>query len=312
LLSENNFLGKAFFGLTQDYLVLLKSRFQNLNSLLKHRHTLNQLIYLSAVPHQISAYAGISAAQTADILARKFSIHASKYRFEACSSSMPDWLVSRALEPFDIQATPSGYLEFRIKDWAIAHWLTELTQPVASLFASSTPHSLSNSDAGLIQGLQHLFPVQHAHARCCSLLCLAYERGVIELSFVENSPEQWQWEQPQPIPWLTTIQRLCTDHPAEQQLISQCLMVMDELSWQPHELCENSQFSPPNSAQILTLAQNLSQAFQVMHQQCQIWGALQEEGRDRLTAHVALIFITQRLLYGLLHLGLRVAAPSEL
>jgi hypothetical protein len=282
---------------------------QNSKSPLKRIHPVNQLkatqlIYRSAVPHPLAAYADMGVAKVANSLAT----YLSTYRSDRPSFPIPAGLSPSLLDHIDIQATPSGYLEFSFDDWAIAHWLTHLTRPpISLLFGSPTPSSQPAT------GLPHsLFPIQHAHARCCSLLRLAAEQQMIGLNWLENSPGQWEWAQPTPISWLTLAQRLHLCHPAECQLINQCFTVLDELPWQSGTSPTTRQSPLLHPSRIATLAQDLAQAFHTWHQQGQIWGALQHEAGDRLTAHLALILVTQKLLYGLLQIGLGIIAPEVL
>jgi len=302
LVCNENFLEKSFSCMSNSHLCLLRSKFQHSKSLLKRIHKTTQLTYLSAVPHQICAYADTSATKVAHSLAA----HLSTYRYDRPSFHSPIGLSPALLNHLHIQATPSGYLEFKIDDWAIAHWLNHLTQPVASVFGFSTPQFPTNECSR-----QNLFSIQHAHARCCSLLRLAVHQQRIGIHLLD-APSQWQWTQPDPISWLTTAHRLRTWHLSERQLINQCFTVLDELPWQLDNSHQNTSASSLSPSQIMTLAQDLAQAFSTMHQQCQIWGVLQTEGRDRLTAHLALILVTQRLLYGLLQIGLGVVAPEDL
>lgn len=293
-------MGKSFSWRSTSHLSSLKSRFQNSKSLLKRTHK-TKLTYLSAVPHQICAYADTNVVQVANSLAAHLSICLS----DPSSLQVPGGLAPSLLDHLDIQATPSGYLEFKFDDWAIAHWLTCLTYPVASLFVSLTPpaHPVTRPRPSL-------FSIQHAHARCCSLLRLAVQQQIIGLTLQE--PSQWQWTQPNPIDWFTMAQQFRLSRDSERQLISQCFTVLDEFPWQAETLPENIPSSSLHLDRITTLAQDLAQAFSTLHQQCQIWGALQTEGSDHLTAHFALILVTQRLLYGLLQSGLGVIAPDEL
>ncbi len=303
LISQENFLEKTFPCIDHTHISLLKSRFQNSKGLLKRTHKktqlkATQLTYLSAVPHQICAYANICAVAVANILAAQIS----GYKSDRVYSQIPAGL----LDHIHIKATPSGYLEFRIGDGAIAQWLTSLTQPIASLFGSP---ALSSDP--VTRSHPNLFSIQHAHARCCSLLRIAAQRQIIGLNWLEE-PSHWQWAQPHPISWLTMEEQLHTCHASERQLIHQCFTVLDELPWRLDPLPENIQSLSLHSDRIATLAQDLAQAFHTMHRQCQVWGAVQNQGRDRLTAHLAIILVTQRLLYGLLQIGLGAIAPAEL
>lgn len=332
LFLQDNFFEKSFSCIHPAHISLLKSRLQNSKSLLKRSHKAHQLkasslIYLSAVPHQISVYANICAANVADILAAQIFTQISKYKSNHAFFQLSVGLVADLLDHIDIQATPAGYLEFRVGEWAIAYWLNCLTQPTKALFISadlrfSPADSLSKSPLPKThshlakRSHSNLFSIQYAHARCCSLLRLATQHQMIGLNCLAD-PFQLQWTQPTPVSWLTIDQQLCTNHAAERQLINQCFTVLDELPWlnnrpwQANPLHNSSQ-RRLHRDRITTLAQDLAQAFHTMHQQCQIWGALQNQGSDRLTAHLALILVTQKLLYGLLQIGLGVIAPAEL
>lgn len=309
LLSQENFLEKTFPCIDHTHILLLKSRFKTAKSLLKRIHKkthlkTTQLIYLSAVPHQICVYANMCAATVAKILIAHISVKLSGYKSNHVCVQIP----ANLLGHIDVQATSGGYLEFKMDDWAIAHWLTCLTQPITALFVSLDPQTAIDHFHLAKHSYPSLFSIQCTHARCCSLLRLATQQHT-ELSLLE-APSPWQWTSPNSIAWLTREKQLCTNHASERQLINQCLIVLDELPYQIDALHNTSQALHPS--QITTLARDLAEAFSAMHRQCQIWGALQNEGRDRLTAHLALILVTQRLLYGLLQIGLGAIAPHEL
>jgi hypothetical protein len=310
LLSQDFFLEKSFSQIGQERRLLLKNKFQISKSLVKPIRSVGQRRYLSAVPHQICAHTDISATKVADILAAQVGAYQSRHAL----AEIANGCLIGVLDHIAIQATPTGYLEFRIDDWAIAQWITGLTQPIASLFAFSTlpslrpapPHHTAKSAE------QTLFPVQHAHARCCSLLRLAALRQPENrLNLLEPPLEQWEWAQANPAFWLTSTQVLRMNATSERQLISQCLTVLDELPWQADRAFSHIHSLPLPPSQITTLAKDLADAFHAMHQQCQIWGALQNAGSDRVAAHLGLILVTQKLLYGLLT-GLGVMAPEEL
>lgn len=300
-LCQENFFGKSFFGLHPTPVYLLKSRLQHSESWLKPIQKKAQLVYRSAVPHQIGSDVNMSAAKVATTLAAKLAIHVSDHT----SFQIPADLSPTLLAHIDIQATSSGYLEFRLDDWAIAQWLNCLTQPTTPLFDFAKLYACPAQPS-----LPSLFSIQHAHARCCSLLRLAAQRQIIGLNW-QKQAAQWQWTQTNSISWLTPEQKLRVNHASERQLINQCLTVLDKLPWQGITLPENIQPPLLNSSRITALAQDLAQAFSTMHQHCQIWGALETEGRDRQTVHLAMILVTQRLLCGLLT-GLGVIAPEAL
>lgn len=123
--------------------------------------------------------------------------------------------------PFLIQVVPPGWLDFQLSDRTLATWLQSLL-PLPSLSTSSllpTSH----------------FSLQYTHARCCSLLRLAHREGLIHLSDLD----QRQLTAPNPIPWINELTAdLRLVHSAEQNLIFECLGIVDELdcSSQPNYL----------------------------------------------------------------------------
>ncbi len=133
-----------------------------------------------------------------------------------------------------------------------------------------------------------LFPVQYAHVRCCSLLRLGEQEGLI------TSEEA--------IPWLNNRQELRFYHPTELCLISELVKVVDELEW--------SDSSASMKWEKVGLA--LSQAFENFWCDCRIWGEVKAHSPELAQARLGLVLATQSVLRRLLEEKLNTFALWEL
>jgi arginyl-tRNA synthetase len=139
--------------------------------------------------------------------------------------------------------------------------------------------------------------MQYAHARCCSLLRLADQEGLIELTNLDFSQPTWHWQQPEPIPYLDGT-RLRLGQPSEQKLIAQLLRVIEaQLDEQPLDTAK--------------LAYHLSQAFLEFERYCRIWGEVKQDHLALAQARLGLIALTQLLLKKLLE-KLCIPSPAGL
>ncbi len=239
---------------------------------------------------------------------------------------------------FSVEVVFPGWINFRLSEQSLATWLQHLVQisPVrlnrvdySSLKVQTRggagDQSFSKEGKKLDQGssdgldithqgqlddtlkdVPNLFPVQYAHARCCSLLRLAHRQGLIKLRDLDFNTSSGQLVQPNPIPWLNDDQgadtgqiRLRLVHPAERRLIAQMLDVSDIIS-------DQGQLS------YLKLATALSHAFESFYSSCRIWGEVKTKTPKLAQARLGLVAITQGLLRSLLQEKLGVPAPVEL
>jgi hypothetical protein len=201
---------------------------------------------------------------------------------------------------FSIEVLSSGWIEFRLSDWGLATWLQHGIYAFAPL-APQPP---------LIKGEyvspDKFFPVQYAHARCCSLLRLAHTQGLIKLRDLDFNTVSWQLVEPNPIPWLNDDQGADTGqlllrlvHPAERRLIAHILDVQDVIS-------DQAQLSE------VKLATALSIVFERFYSSCRIWGEVKSQTPKLAQARLGLVVLTQALLRSLLQDYLGVPAPIEL
>lgn len=192
---------------------------------------------------------------------------------------------------FQVELVSPGWIILRLSNRGLATWLQHLSQ-----ISSHTPPKSALSP----QYSQNLFPVQYAHARCCSLLRSAHQQNLIQLKNLDCNTHPWQLLEPNPIPWLNDAQDgLRLVHPTEKFLLEQILDLSDVLS-------SHSQLS------YVKLALGLTQAFEKFYSNCRIWGEVKTETPDLAQARLGLVALTQALLRSLLCNQLASFAPLEL
>jgi hypothetical protein len=316
-------------------------------NLLKLVRDSTEITYQSAIAFKLAAYLGVSTETLGDFLALRLKCSIQRLLQATVDLRKPPQILLK----LSVEADPLGYLQFRFADGAVADWLTQLLTPlpqppISQSVCSSTSRlagQLVNSSgrqsippSAAIFSVQHLdcstpstpppasaalFPVQLAHARCCSLLWLANQTGLIELADLEQPPQFWQFQRPAEIPWLTPDQRLRCSHPAQRRLIQQFLQVQDQ-RW-----LESLQPSSPPQQASLKQAMGLALAVDQADRAIQIWGdfpgdiepaatpeaklAVRSQLSDRRSAHLGLLLVAQRLLFQLLTQDLHSPAPAE-
>jgi arginyl-tRNA synthetase len=219
---------------------------------------------------------------------------------QAIAAQLAETLEPLCWPDFTVKAAPAGIIELELTDAGLAIWLQRLAQ-----IALPVPEYRILSP---VVSADRLFPIQYSHARCCSLLRMAHRDRLIAIAQpdVTTAPQIWSLAAPNPIPWVDEGDRLRLVHPAESNLISQLLTVLDNLS--PIWEVENRE-KPVN---YLKLANNLSEAFQTFYSQCRIWGEVKIEQPKLAQARLGLVLATQSLLRFILEELLNAVAPIEL
>ncbi|MBD0363357.1 MAG: hypothetical protein ICV55_11395 [Coleofasciculus sp. C3-bin4] len=209
---------------------------------------------------------------------------------------------------FSVEVVFPGWINFRLSDQGLAAWLQHLVHTKLRLIVAhgegredgEVNSPLSSSSPSSPSSPSSLFPVQYAHARCCSLLRLAHRQGLIKLKDLDFKTLDWQLLEPNPIPWLNDDQAaLRLVDPAEKRLIAQILDSPDALS-DPGQLSQRK------------LASALSNEFERFYSNCRIWGEVKIETPKLAQARLGLVAVTQALLRSLLQDHLGVTAPAEL
>jgi hypothetical protein len=207
------------------------------------------------------------------------------------------------LQSVIVHATAAGFIQFEVGDRAIAAWLDLLLinalppQPLPSVASD-----ISEAERQLVLQSSAIFAVQHAHARCCSLLQLANGEGLIRLERLEDAPCYWSFSSLAPFPWLTSIDQLCCNHSVDRGLLGELFDACDCLSDLPQR---------PTQVSLLRSAQAVAQAFQAFHREHPLWRKADEESACTL-ARLGLLMATQRVLYLLLWHGFALCPASAL
>ncbi|MDZ8184310.1 MAG: DALR anticodon-binding domain-containing protein [Nostoc sp. ChiSLP02] len=225
---------------------------------------------------------------------------------------------------FNVQIVPPGWIHFELTDSALASWLQNLAVgkgemgrwgsvgSVGSVGREGGKISSPSSQTSHTSCLPHapcpitnsLFPVQHAHARCCSLVLLAHREGLIQLRepLVNSSPSFWSVISPDPIPWLNCDGRLRLNHPDELCLLSELVQAVDSIE------CPDIR----SYVKWEKTGLNLSQAFENFWRNCRIWGEVKIVSPEVAQARLGLLMAAQSVLKFVLEENLRIFAPLEL
>lgn len=216
---------------------------------------------------------------------------------------------------FRVEVEFPGWINIRLNEQGVATWLQQLLQ-VSSLryredreeikIERNNQKELSVKLHKEAESSTNLFPLQYTHARCCSLLRLGHQQGLIQLQEIDFTSLNWQRVEPNPIPWLqedsdahTGEMQLRLVHPAERELLAQLLDVQDELS-------------TLEPLKLLKRGSSLSQACEIFYRECRIWGEVKRDNPKLAQARLGLVGGTQVVLRSLLQDRLQVLAPVEL
>ena len=199
---------------------------------------------------------------------------------------------------FRVEVVSSGWIYFRLQEESLATYLQQLISP-----GDGRRTRRGDGGDGEMGNSDHLFPIQYAHARCCSLLRLANRQGLIKLGDANDTKfsilnSQFSILNSQ-FSILHSPFSILLVHPAERRLIAQIVDVQDARSNQ-------------SQLQGVKLARELSQAFEQFYSSCRIWGEVKSQTPKLAQARLGLVAVTQVLLRSLLEEQLGVLAPVEL
>ncbi|NJR38246.1 MAG: hypothetical protein HC781_04565 [Leptolyngbyaceae cyanobacterium CSU_1_4] len=218
---------------------------------------------------------------------------------------------------FDVNST--GWMTLNLSDQGVAKWLETLIyffQNLTSLSpeinnwdknpqihlrdstASSSTLSRITHGKNDFRNSTDILLAQHAHARCCSLLRLGMQQGLVQLA---NFPRGEGLVNP--LPWLGETAFLRCTHPSERQLIQQICLSLDEIS-----LISNFSERPRTLKQM----SKLSQAFRCFYADCLIFNEVKMENLELAQVRLGLVDLVRLLLHLLLEDSLGILAPSEL
>jgi len=191
------------------------------------------------------------------------------------------------LSELTVTATPKGWIDLQLSDRDLAAWLQQWLAIPQEISDSTQPSPIQINP----------FPIQYAYARCCSLLRLGHQEGLMQLSDPDLKVLNWQVITPSPIPWLSHQEppNLILIHPQEQRLIASFLQTLDEFN----------SLTPAGCLQIAT-------AFDGFHRYCRIWGEIKAIAPQLSQARLGLVAVTQTILKLLLQQRLNAFVPTEL
>jgi arginyl-tRNA synthetase len=211
-----------------------------------------------------------------------------------CDRSPLD-LAQQWLDLLSLQQNLSGFsLSLRSPGWIQFHYRDlKLAEQLQALLAS--PLKLPHHPCSLDRHSPEVFTWQVTHARCCALLRLGQNQGLIDLD-----PSTFEILEPDPIPWLEGDRHFCLSHPGEHTLIRSLLHIWDSLN------------DDPTSSRLLSLTRTLSQEILRFDQNCRIWGSTLKENPSLALSRLGLVSLSRKTLNTLLEQGLSLSAPPEL
>ena len=244
----------------------------------------NRVLYISGVALQLSKSQNHPSMDVANAIVSHLSAKCIKY--------------------FNIQIVSPGWIHLELSHQLLATWLQNLVFGGVGEWecegaTSSTPASPTFL-SGPLPLSSSQFTAQYAHARCCTLLRLACEEGLIQLRQPEPGTAFWTITECNPIPWLN-CDHMRDQHPATRCLIAELIQVVDleysdsrdERKWEKAAL-------------------NLSEAFQNFWSECRIWGDVKMTDPELAQARLGLVLATQSVLRFLLEDKLGIFALQEL
>lgn len=189
------------------------------------------------------------------------------------------------------QSVYPGWIDFHLSDRSLARWLEQ-----SLIFLKTKP--ISTGDRILTKNDQDLFPLQYAHARCCSILRLGAREKLITIKdrdFLDAVGYSVKYKQ---ISWLDQLGNFCLTHEAEYCLLRQLLTIVDSFA--------------SGSSNWVKLAVNLSEAILNFDAHCPIVGFVKQKTPNLAIARLKLITLVQYWLQKLLSEKIGVEALTEL
>ncbi|WP_336622311.1 DALR anticodon-binding domain-containing protein [Chlorogloeopsis sp. ULAP01] len=203
------------------------------------------------------------------------------------ANAIASHLLIETSDVFRVKIIPPGWIHLELAHLALAAWLKKLVS-LGEEKGGTNKESVLVSEYRDVQLSSSLFPIQYAHARCCSLMRLVQQEEL----FISTNV----------IPWLDTQQKLRFNHPAEFRLMNELVKVMDELE------CSSTEAGVKWEKAALSL----SQAFESFWCNCRIWGEVKTTSPELAQVRHGLIVATQWVLKFMLEDKLSAFAPSEL
>ncbi|GAB1540681.1 hypothetical protein NUACC21_33500 [Scytonema sp. NUACC21] len=206
-----------------------------------------------------------------------------------------------------IKIVSPGWIHLEVAHSALASWLQGLASGQWIVGETGEPLSRGTPEPER-KDIPILFTAQYVHARCCSLVQLAIQEGLIKLgeqevysirSTKQLSPSIFI---PNPIPWLDSDEKLRFCELTSYRLINQLVKVVDRLA------CSLRHESVNWEKEALAL----SQAFETFWCKCPMFGEVKTTLPELAQARLGLVMATQSVLKFLLEEKLSISALEEL
>jgi arginyl-tRNA synthetase len=203
-------------------------------------------------------------------------------------------------------STPSGWVISQWTDQGIGQWLNYLLLSNFPVLCSSPiAHPL---DVSTYHASGDIFRIQYTHARCCALLRLAEDAGLLGSAAIRPGPSIQKGDRPssslglgwEPLPWLQPDQTLRCQHPAERKLMACYADLLDTVL----DGCLTV-------AAVMQRAIALTDCVQHFQAECAMIQTLKPAPVAQTQTRLGLVQIAQRLLQAVLN-AINVPAPTIL
>ncbi|MBW4513656.1 MAG: hypothetical protein KME11_00345 [Timaviella obliquedivisa GSE-PSE-MK23-08B] len=273
-----------------------------------------QISYVSAIAFLLEKSWGQPATEIAQKLTESLLQASNLRNFEELPSPLRSvW------KSFSFDTNSTGWITLKLSDQGLAKWLEILIYFFQNLKDSSyeinnwdetsrihlrdstvtlSPLSGITYNKDLFRNSTDVLLAQHAHARCCSLLRMGMQQGLIQLAAFPRGQSIVE-----PVPWLGEAALLRCHHSSEHQLIRQICQNLDEISL-------ISSFSDPQRT--LKQLSKLSQAFHRFYADCLIFNKVEVNNLALAQVRLGIVDLVRSLLHLLLEDGLGILAPPEL
>ncbi|MDJ0657946.1 MAG: arginyl-tRNA synthetase [Crocosphaera sp.] len=243
---------------------LLQSDIPNITNFLNNNSSISlyrlpqidSITYRCAIAFQLSSYSSLSPLTLATAIFN--TLQQPNTQEDLCLS-------------FTLKLLDSGWLDVTLCDRSLPIWL-QSWQRFSYPRKKFTPKSRNHDN---------LWCLEYTHARCCSLLRLGEQEGLIKLKNEQFKPYKWS---------LLTLQEITGSNlelnQFERSLISQIIITVDRLVNE-------------SNVNTIKLAFTLSDCFLTFERHCRIFGDISGQNRQLSQARLVLVAITQHLLQGL-------------
>ncbi|MDJ0599661.1 MAG: arginyl-tRNA synthetase [Crocosphaera sp.] len=258
----------------QQFLVtqLLKLNTSDFTNFLNNNHSISiyrlpkidSITYRCAIAFQLSPHLSLSPVTVAQSIVR--TIEQPLKEAGGLLNKQKDLCLT-----FTLKLLERGWLDFTLCDRSLFIWL-RCWQQFSYPGKRFTPKSGNHNN---------LWCLEYTYARCCSLLRLGEQEGLIKLKKNPFQFYQWSLSTLQEISWSSLVL-----NEFERSLIAQIILTVDRL------------VNDSNSNEI-KLAVALSESFLKFERYCRIFGETSRQNLQLSQARLGLVAITQILLQGL-------------